>query len=144
MKDFHSGLTVQTAIGAEVLSANNTEVSIDLQGCIGAEIVLDIGIGGITFTATKKIEFVLTHSDDDVTYTAVTDSDILGATGISNGIVKSLTAAHAAAASYRFGYVGGKRYLRLLAKFSGTHGTGTPIAADVLCFGTINPQADQA
>ena len=144
MKDFHSGLTVQTAIGAEVLSANNTPPAIDLQGCRGAELVLNVGIGGITFTASNKIEFVVTHSDDGASYSNVTDSDMLGVTGISGGIVKALKSAHASAASYRYGYVGGKRYLKVLAKFSGTHATGTPIAADVLCFGTINPQADQA
>lgn len=46
---------------------------------------------------------------------------------------------------YRFGYVGGKRYVKLLAAFSGTHGTGTPIAGVVIRgLGQINPQAAQA
>jgi hypothetical protein len=45
---------------------------------------------------------------------------------------------------YRFGYKGGKRYLKLLADFSGTHGTGTPVAAVVMAAGTDNPQDDQA
>ena len=45
----------------------------------------------------------------------------------------------------RFGYVGGKRYVKLLAAFSGTHGTGTPIAGVVIRgHGQINPQAAQA
>ena len=132
MKDIHSKMCVATLIGAATLSADNTPAAVDLQGFNAAEIILGIGVGGITFSGTNKIEFVLTHSDDDSTYTNVADADMIGVSGISNGIIKSLTAAHAAAAHYRFGYKGNKRYLKLLADFSGTHGTGTPISASVI------------
>ena len=144
MKDLHSGITLASLIGAATLAADNTPAAVDLQGYQGALIALAVGIGGITFSGTNKIEFVLTHSDDDSTYTNVTDADMLGVSGISNGIIKSLTAAHAAPTVSRFGYKGGKRYLKLLADFSGTHGTGTPIAAmAILGAGDSNPQADQ-
>lgn len=121
-------------IGAATLSADNTPTAIDLQGCQEATILLNVGVGGITFTTTNKIEFVLTHSDDDVTYTNVTTAELTGAdaTTVTSGIIKSLTAAHAAAAVYEFGYIGTKRYLKLLADFSGTHATGTPICATVV------------
>lgn len=132
MKDLHQVTNVAVAIGAATLTADNTPAAIDLAGYQGAEIVLAVGVGGITFSGTNKIEFVLTHSDDDQTYANVSDADVLGAAAISNGIIKALTAAHAAAAAYRFGYVGPRRYLKLLADFSGTHGTGTPIAATVV------------
>ncbi len=146
MKDIHSAITAVAAIGAAVLDADNTPAAIDLIGYDAAEILLAIGIGGITFSGTNKIEFKLTHSDDNTTYTAVDADDVLGAASVgTGGIIKALTAAHAAAAVYRFGYKGGKRYLKLLADFSGTHGTGTPIAATVLKgWGFDNPQADQA
>lgn len=146
MRDLHSGVTVATLIGAATLSADNTPPAVDLAGYQAATILLAIGVGGITFSGTNKIEFKLTHSDDDSTYTAVTVDDLLGVDSVAeSGIIKSLTAAHAAASSYRFGYVGGKRYLKLLADFSGTHGTGTPIAAMVLKgHGDVQPEADQA
>lgn len=145
MKDLHSHISLVTAIGAAVLTADNTPAAIDLQGYQSAEIALAIGVGGITFSGTNKIEFKLTHSDDDVTYTDVTPADMLGVAVASGGIIKSLVAAHAAAASYRYGYKGGKRYLKLLADFSGTHGTGTPIAAMIIKgHGADNPQANQA
>lgn len=144
MKDIHSGLSVVALITAAVLAADNTPVAVDLKGYNAAEIILAIGAGGITFSGTNKIEFVLTHSDDGVTYTNVADADLLGVSGTSNGIIKSLTAAYAGGV-HRFGYKGGKRYLKLLADFSGTHGTGTPIAATLLLgHGHNSPQANQA
>ncbi|MFB0875463.1 MULTISPECIES: hypothetical protein [unclassified Sphingobium] len=146
MKDIHSDISVAVAIENATLSADNTPLAIDLLGYNAAEIILAIGVGGITFSGTNKIEFKLTHSDDNTTYTAVELKDMLGVTSVdTGGIIKALTSAHAAAAAYRFGYKGGKRYLKLLADFSGTHGTGTPIAGLVLKGeGQDNPQANQA
>lgn len=146
MKDMHSNIAVAVAIAAATLTDDNTPPTIDRQGYEAVELVLNIGVGGITFTGTNKIEFKLTHSDDDSTYTAVTLADVLGVASVgTGGIIKSLTAAHAAANAYRFGYKGGKRYLKLLADFSGTHGTGTPIAASALLGEPmVAPVADQA
>ncbi|MAM72600.1 MAG: hypothetical protein CMO29_02155 [Tistrella sp.] len=146
MKDIHSAMSVAVAIGNAVLTADNTPAAIDLRGYDAAEILLAIGAGGITFSGANKIEFKLTHSDDDVTYDAVDIGDVLGVASVgTGGIIKALIAAHADAAAYRFGYKGGRRYLKLLADFSGTHGTGTPIAALVIKgWGHDNPQANQA
>lgn len=146
MKDIHSDMAIAIAIGAAALAADNTPPAIDLQGYNAAEILLAIGVGGITFDATNKIEFKVTHSDDNVTYVPVVIGDVLGVASVgTGGIVKALTAAHAAAAAYRFGYKGGKRYLKLLADFSGTHGTGTPISALVVKgYGYNRPEANQA
>lgn len=146
MKDMHSDLSVASAIDAATLTADSTPTAIDLRGYDAVEIVLAIGAGGITFTSSNKIEFKLTHSDDDPTYEPVTESDVLGVEAIgTGGVIKALVAAHAQAGVYRCGYVGGKRYLKLLAAFSGTHGTGTPIAGVVIRgHGQINPQAAQA
>lgn len=145
MRDLHTLFTRDVAIGNATYSADTTPAAIDLQDFDAAEILLDIGVGGITFSGVNKVDFVLTHSDDNSTYTNVADADLLGVSGTSNGIIKSLQAAHAAAATYRFGYIGNKRYLKLLADFSGTHGTGTPLAASVLKGRPrLTPQANQA
>lgn len=147
MKDIHSGMIAIAAIGAAALSADNTPAAIDLQGYNAAEILLAIGIGGITFSGANKIEFKLSHGDTATVgqHTPVAEGDMLGVTVGEDGIIKALTTAHAAAAVYRFGYKGGKRYISLLADFSGTHGTPTPIAATVLKgYGHDNPQANQA
>ena len=132
MKDIHTELTPVNIFGPVALSADNTPAALDLKGFEAAEVEIGVGIGGITFSGTNKIEFKLTASDDDVTYTAVTADDIVGGPTVgSGGIILSLIAAHAAAATYRYGYIGNKRYLKLLADFSGTHGTATPLYASL-------------
>lgn len=145
MKDLHSKILLVSAIGAAVLAADASSAAIDLQGYDAAEIALAVGVGGITFNGTNKVEFVLTHSDDDSTYTNVDVGDVLGVEAVTDGIIKDLKVAHAAASVYRVGYKGGKRYLKLTANFSGTHGAGTPIAAMVIkSRGYDQPEADQA
>lgn len=121
------------------ISADNTPAACDCLNYGGATVTLHIGVGGITFSGTNKVEFVLTHSDDNSSYAnvALTDvilnaSDTLQSTTVTSGIVLSLIAAHAAATVHKIGYIGGKRYLKLLADFSGTHGTGTPIGATLV------------
>jgi hypothetical protein len=132
MNDLHSNITIAAALGAAVYSADPAAAIIDLQGYNSAEIVLSVGVGGIVFTSANKVEFVLSHSDDGSTFTPVDDGDLLGVSGTANGIIKSLVAAQAAATVSRFGYKGGKRYIKLLPDFSGTHATGTAMAANVI------------
>lgn len=135
-RDNVSNIAPISALDPAVYSADNTPAAIDLLDYGSATLLLGIGVGGITFSGTNKIEFVLTHSDDNSTYTNVTDTDVIkdanAPATITNGIIRALTAAHAAATLQKLGYVGGKRYLKLLADFSGTHGTGTPISATVV------------
>lgn len=129
-------ISVLALIAAATLAADNTPASVDLRDARSATILLNVGVGGITFSGSNKIEFILTHSDDDTTYTAVTADDLIldsyAPATITGGIVRALIAAHAAATIQKIGYIGGKPYLKLLADFSGTHGTGTPIAVLVV------------
>lgn len=137
MKDMHSQMALIAGIGPVTIAADNTPAAIDLRGYDAAEIIVGIGIGGITFDADNRLTVEISHSDDNVTYEAPAVTDLLGVASVSAGasgysIVKSLIAAHAAAADYRFGYVGGKRYLKILFNFTGTHGAGTPLHAVVV------------
>jgi hypothetical protein len=142
MRDLYNKIAPVVAIPAAAYSADNTPAAIDLLGFEGAVIALEVGVGGITFTGSNKIEFVLTHSNDGVTYDNVADKDLTGVSGVTGGIVKSLTAAKAAADVTKIGYRGSRRYLKLLADFSGTHGSPTPISALVIKgYGRYNPPA---
>jgi hypothetical protein len=114
-------------------SADNTPASFDIGTALSATIVLQVGVGGITFTADNRVEFVLTHSDlTGEGFTPVTQADVVGVTVAEGGIVRALVAAHAAPTVTVIGYRGRKRFLRLLADFSGTHATPTPLSAAVL------------
>lgn len=149
MRDIHSDMnTASMGLPPALYVADSTPVAVDRQGYEALEIILDIAVGGITFDSTNKVEFVLTHSDvagGAGAYDNVADADMKGVTGITNGIIKSLIAAHAAETTHRFGYIGGRRYVKLKADFSGTHGTGTGISAvAVLGKPNVGAVADQA
>ncbi len=122
-------MVVKALIDPAALSADNTPAAAQIDEGKDCTVLLFIGAGGITFTADNKIEFKLTHSTDGSTYSAVTEADMKGCTVGDGGVIFSLTAAHASASTEKFAYVGAGKYLKLLADFSGTHGTGTPIAA---------------
>jgi len=142
-KDIFSESKVIDVFGPVALDADNTPAAIDLKDFRAALLVIAVGVGGITFTTDHKVEFTLTHSDDNVTYVAVAAGDVLGEASVgAGGIIKSLIAAHAAAARYRFGYVGGKRYLKLLANFSGTHGAPTILGAEVIAMRPVMSPVD--
>lgn len=145
MKDHHSNMRAVLAITPALHAADVTSSAIDRNGYVAAEIVMAIANGGITFDATNKIEIKVTHSDDDSVYTAVEAADVLGVSTVgAGGILKALVAAHTAN-SYRFGYRGSKRYLKVQADFSGTHGTGTGLAVVVLLLDPhVGPVANQA
>ncbi|TDT94543.1 hypothetical protein DFO45_2293 [Azorhizobium sp. AG788] len=132
-RDGATGIAPVQAIAPATYAADTTPDIADLTEAREATLVLHIGAGGIVFSGTNKIDFVLTHSDDGTTFTPVADTDVLkdalAPATITNGVIRSLAAAHAAATIQKLGYVGGKPYAKLLADFSGTHGTGTPIAA---------------
>jgi hypothetical protein len=133
-KELLDVMAVKTALPAAAYAADNTPAAVDVSNFAAAIVSLAIGIGGITFTTSNKIEFKLTHSHDNSTYEAVTIADVTGISSVgTGGIIHSLVAEQAAAALVNVGYVGGRKYLKLLADFSGTHGTGTPLAAVVVC-----------
>jgi hypothetical protein len=132
MRDNIGGSGPTYLVVPATISADNTPSVIDLAGYNAANIHVQVGVGGITFSGSNKVEFILKHGDasDGSDQAAVAVTDVTGVTATS-GIIRSLIAAHASATVVSCGYVGTKRYISCLADFSGTHGTGTPIA--VLC-----------
>ncbi len=131
-RDLHDNLSTALLVAPQTATADITPVSVDLLGFRAAMVLLYIGIGGITFTTTNKIEYILEHSNDNTNWTAVVQADVLGPTVAAGGIVRSLVAAKAAADVQEISYIGGRRYVRLTPDFSGTHATGTPMTAFVV------------
>jgi hypothetical protein len=132
MRAISGRLSPAITIPAQTRTTDLNGTTVDLQGFGAAAVHLHVGIGGITFDGTNRLEFVMEHSDDGSTWAAVVQSDVSGATVTGTGIVRALVAAKAAADVQEIDYIGNRRYLRLNADFSGTHGTGTPIGAVVV------------
>jgi hypothetical protein len=131
-RDLHDNLSTALLVAPQTATADITPVSVDLLGFRSAMVMLYIGIGGITFTTTNKIEYILEHSNDNTNWDIVTQSAVLGPTVAAGGIVRSLVAAKAAADIQEISYIGGRRYIRLTPDFGGTHATGTPMTAFVV------------
>ena len=136
MKDLFSVLLPQRVIPFATYTTTQTGTVIDLaaaglQGGIfkSALLMIDAGIGGITFSGTNSITIELQDSDDNSTFADVDITKVNGLTdtSLTGGVIKSWTAAKAAATLNAIGYRGGKRYVKVIANFNGTHGTGTPL-----------------
>lgn len=132
MRDLARNLSPVRAILPATLTATPARVSVDLQGFDSCQVILDIGVGGITFDPTNRIDVRCEHSDDGVTWFNVGPNDVVGAPiaapSLANGFVRSIIAAKAAVDTTDFSYVGGRRFFAVTPVFSGTHGTGTQIA----------------
>lgn len=132
MRDLYNSVSLLAVVAAATLTATPTPTVIDRQGFESLVIEVGVGIGGITFTGTNKLEIVVEHSDDGTTYEAVTVDDLQGVESVTSGVVKAWTAAKAAASLDKIGYVGGRRYVKVTPTFGGTHATGTPVAVTAL------------
>ena len=133
MRDLKNNIGVVQSLAPAVRTADADGSAVDLQGFESATVVIDMGAEGITLSGTDKIEIELEHSDDNSTWTDVTSSnDVIGATPDSGGKIATFDANGEIPAISAVGYIGGKRYIRAVANFSGTHGTGTPLSVSVI------------
>jgi hypothetical protein len=131
--DIASDMKIVSALAPATLDSDTTSVALNTSNYPFKALSLGIyvGVGGITFDATNRVDFKLIHSADDVTYVAVEDDDVVFAypqVVAAGGIIKSLIAAHASAEWLVVGYRGKKQYVKVMADFGGTHGAGTPLS----------------
>jgi len=123
MKDLHNNIDITSILHPIGIQATATYTDIDLAGANSAELVIDIGLDA-ALTADASWTFQLYDSDDAVTYAAVVDADMLGVTGIVAGLILTVDNVLEDNTIYKFGYVGGKRYLELVVTEAGTALTG--------------------
>jgi len=124
--DGKSSIAIDESLNAIVKDADTNCTGVDSSGFSSVTHVVNVGANGITFSTTNKVEIELEHSDDNVTFTDVTsNTDVTGGTVGTNGLWQTIDADADCNAVYAIGYVGGKRYSRVVLNFSGTHGTGT-------------------
>lgn len=133
MKDLANNISVVQSIAPVVATADTNGTGVDLQFFESAVAVVDTGIEGVTLSSSVKIDFKLEDSDDNSSFSAVTSqSHVTDGTVDSNGIFLTLDANAETPQVASIGYVGGKQYLRVVADFTGSHSTGTPIAASII------------
>lgn len=136
--DLKNEIAASVMLARASITATPSVTAIDTLDYGSVTFLAYAGIGGITFSTTNKVEFTVEHSDDNVTFVAAKDDDLILAPGATapgdTGIVRSLIAAKAAADTDHtvIGYRGKKRYVKCTPVFSGTHGTGTIIGVDVI------------
>jgi len=133
MQDLSNNISIGNSIinGVKTAAANGT--GIDLQGFEEATAIVSVGAEGDTLSGSVYFEVSLEHSDDDSTYTDCVQADIVNGTIASGGIWLKLDGTtdgdpDTTGGQWQVGYVGGKRYVRLVLAKTGTHSTGTPIS----------------
>ena len=88
-----------------------------------------VGVGGITLTATHFIELEVQDSADDSTFAAVADAELTDSvTGTNTGTFGVINSEATDDALFKTTYIGSERYVMPVVEFTGTHGTGTPVA----------------
>jgi len=133
MQDLSNNIGLGNSIINAVKTAAENGSGIDLQGFEEATAVVSVGAEGDTLSGSVYFEVSLEHSDDDSDYTDVVQADIVNGTIAAGGIWLKLDGTtggdpDTAGGQWQVGYVGGKRYVRLVLAKTGTHTNGTPIS----------------
>jgi len=137
MKDLSNNIVPAVSIINAVKTAAGNGTGVDLQGYEGATVIVDVGAEGDTLSSSVYFEVSLEESDDDSTYTDVAQAGIIDGTIAAGGIFLKLDGTaggdpDTAGGIFRVGYVGNKRYIRVVLAKTGTHSNGTPIGAIVV------------
>lgn len=137
MQDLSNNIELGNSIINAVKTAAEDGSGIDLQGFEEATAVVSVGAEGDTLSGSVYFEVSLEHSDDDSTYTDCVQADIVNGTIAAGGIWLKLDGTtggdpDTAGGQWQVGYVGGKRYVRLVLAKTGTHSTGTPISGMIV------------
>ena len=137
MKDLSNNISPAVSLPAAVRTAAANGTGVDLQGYESATVLVDVGAEGDTLSSSVHFEVSLEESDDNSTFTDVAQSSIIDRTIASGGIFLKLDGTtggdpDTTGGIFRVGYVGNKRYIRVVLAKTGTHSNGTPIGAMVV------------
>ena len=137
MKDLSNNISPAVSLPAAVRTAAANGTGVDLQGYESATVLVDVGAEGDTLSSSVHFEVSLEESDDNSTFTDVAQASIIDGTIASGGIFLKLDGTtggdpDTTGGIFRVGYVGNKRYIRVVLAKTGTHSNGTPIGAMVV------------
>ena len=137
MKDLSNNINPAVSIINAVKTAAGNGTGVYLQGYESATVLVDVGAEGDTLSGSVYFEVSLEHSDDNSTYSDCAQADIIDGTIAAGGIFLKLDGTtggdpDTAGGIFRIGYVGGKRYVRVVLAKTGTHSNGTPLGAMIV------------
>jgi hypothetical protein len=107
MKDMFNSYNAAPSLSPAARTASANGVGVDLQGFEGALVLIQTGV----ITDGTHV-FEVQESSDNATFTAVADTDLLGTEPTAGATDDDKV--------YRVGYVGTKRYIRVVSTASGT------------------------
>lgn len=126
-------LEVTQIQAAAVTNSDTNCTSVDMKGYESLMFVVNVGASADTINGSNYIELEVEDSSDDSTFSDCADADILDSvSATNNGTFGLIDAASEDEATFKVGYVGDKRYVRVVLSFTGTHSTGTPISVDAI------------
>jgi len=137
MKDLSNNISIKNSLVNAVKTAAANGTGVDLQGYESALAIVSVGAEGDTLAANLNFQISLQHSDDNSTFADVVQADIVDGTIAADGNWLILDGTgdagvdgnpHTAGGTWQVGYIGGKRYIRLVIDKTGTHSTGTSIS----------------
>ena len=136
-RDLSNNINPAVSLAAAVRTAAANGTGVDLQGYESATVLVDVGAEGDTLSGSVYFEVSLEESDDNSTFTDCAQVAIIDGTIASGGIFLKLDGTDngnpdSTGGIFRVGYVGGKRYIRVVLAKTGTHSNGTPIGAMVV------------
>lgn len=133
VRDLFHNLLAVASLAPAVRTADTNGSGVDLRDNDSNLLMSNIGTPGVTLSGTDKILIEVEESDDNSTFTDVADADLINPkTGVNTGTMAVYDGTTDAAGIVLNGYRGSKRYIRLVANFVGTHGTGTAVSASVV------------
>lgn len=145
-RDLINNLKEGAGLAPAVRTATALGSAFDVRGYKSVIARVHLGTFGDTQSGSIYIEAELQESDDNSTYTAVADADLLflassaraafTGTAVGTFVQTKTTAGADVAGLYAVGYRGSKRYLKVNMRLTGTHTNGTPSAVS---FTASNP-----
>jgi len=131
MRDMSQNISTVVGLAPAVHTADANGVTVDRLGFDSVTFAVSMGAGGDTFNGSKRLDFIMEHSDDGTTWEPVGADNVIGAEADEAGVVLSQRTAHTTADVRTIGYVDGtigdRRYVRLNLDVVGTHSAGTPL-----------------
>lgn len=132
-RDSYNRNKVTQVLAPLVRTSDATSSAIDMKDYESLLIVANVGAPGDTLSGSLKIEFEVQHSDTDSNYVACADTDLLNSvTGTNTGTFAVVDANAEASSVYKTGYIGSKRYVKVVSNLTGTHSTGTSTAVTAI------------